>query len=332
MDAPPHDVQREMMRLMLRIRRFEEAVAKLFKRGQLPGFVHLYIGEEASAVGVCTALRADDRITSTHRGHGHLIAKGASVGGMMAELLGKIDGLSKGKGGSMHAVDFGLGVLGTNGIVGGGIPIATGAAWGDKQLGRDHVSVAFFGDGAANQGVLLEALNLSAIWKLPVIFLCENNQYTEWTSTAQLTAGRIADRAHPFGVPGEQVDGNDVVAVWRAVAQAAQRARAGDGPTLIEASTYRWHGHNEGEEAFSGRYRPDDEIAAWKARDPIVMHRARLVEANVANEAELDTIDREETERVGQALTFAEQSPYPEAADALRHAFAGETVVSGRLP
>jgi pyruvate dehydrogenase E1 component alpha subunit len=330
METPPDDVMREMLRMMLRIRRFEEAVAQLFRRGKLPGFVHLYIGEEASAVGVCSALRDDDRITSTHRGHGHLIAKGATVDRMMAELLGKVDGLSKGKGGSMHAVDFALGVLGTNGIVGGGIPIATGAAWGDRQLGRDNVSVAFFGDGAANQGVLHEALNLSAIWKLPVIFLCENNMYTEWTATEKLTAGRIADRAHAFGIPGEQVDGNDVVAVWDAVTRAAARGRAGEGPTLIEARTYRWHGHNEGEEVFSGQYRPAEEIARWKELDPIVRHRARLLEAGVP-EAELDTIDDEECERVAQSIVFAEQSPFPDAGDALLHVFADEQVVSGRI-
>jgi TPP-dependent pyruvate/acetoin dehydrogenase alpha subunit len=330
MDTPPDEVMRAMLRMMLRIRRFEEAVAQLFRRGKLPGFVHLYIGEEASAVGVCTALRDDDRITSTHRGHGHLIAKGASVDGMMAELLGKVDGLSKGKGGSMHAVDFALGVLGTNGIVGGGIPIATGAAWGERQLGRDNVTVAFFGDGAANQGVLHEALNLSAIWKLPIIFLCENNMYTEWTATEKLTAGRIADRATPFGIPGEQVDGNDVVAVWDAVTRAARRARAGDGPSLIEARTYRWHGHNEGEEAFSGEYRPAEEIAAWKALDPIPRHRDRLIEQGVPA-AELDAIDSEETERVAQSIVFAEQSPFPDPGDALLHVFADESVISGRV-
>ena len=198
---PTDEVLVSMYRTMLRIRRFEEELVRLFKRGKLPGFVHLYIGEEAIAAGVCSALRDDDRITSTHRGHGHLIAKGASLDGMMAELFGRKDGLCQGKGGSMHAVEFSLGVLGTNGIVGGGIPIATGAAWGDKQLGRDNVTVAFFGDGAANQGVLHEAFNLAAIWKLPVIFCCENNGYTEWTATSKLAAGRIADRSHAFGIP-----------------------------------------------------------------------------------------------------------------------------------
>ncbi len=228
-EHPPDELV-DMLRTMLRIRRFEERLAHLFKRGKLPGFVHLYLGEEAVATGICAALREDDRITSTHRGHGHLIAKGARVDRMMAELLGKVDGYCRGKGGSMHIVDFNLGIIGTNGIVGGGIPIGTGSAWGDKQLGRDNVTVTFFGDGASNQGVFFEAMNLAAIWKLPVIFAVENNGYTEWTPTAKLTAGRIADRAAPFGIPAVQVDGNDVLAVRAAAEQAVARGRAGEGP------------------------------------------------------------------------------------------------------
>lgn len=328
---PPDEALRKMYRSMVRIRRFEEALVRLFKRGKLPGFVHLYIGEEAIAAGVCTALRDSDRITSTHRGHGHVIAKGASLDGMMAELFGRSDGLCHGKGGSMHAVEFSLGVLGTNGIVGGGIPIATGAAWGDKQLGRDSVTACFFGDGAVNQGVLLEAFNLSAIWKLPVIFCCENNQYTEWTPTSKLAAGRIADRSHPFGIPGEQVDGNDAVAVYEAVTHAIERARAGDGPSFLECLTYRHHGHNEGEEVFSGKYRPDDEIAAWKARDPIPLLRGRLEEWGVMDDAEFDTVDAEETARVQAAIVFAEQSPFPDAEDAMIHCFSDQAVPSGRI-
>ncbi|MEA2282499.1 MAG: acetoin:2,6-dichlorophenolindophenol oxidoreductase subunit alpha [Solirubrobacteraceae bacterium] len=312
----------DMLRRMLRIRRFEEKLALLFKRGRLPGFVHLYIGQEASAVGVCSALRDDDRITSTHRGHGHLIAKGADIRGMMAELLGREDGLCHGKGGSMHIVDFGLGIMGTNGIVGGGIPIAVGSAWGDKQLGRDSVSVPFFGDGASNQGVFLEGMNLAAIWKLPVVFVCENNGYTEWTATSKLTAGPIAERGHPLGIPGQAVDGNDVLAVNAVMAEAVARARAGDGPSIIETVTYRWHGHNEGEEVFSGRYRPDDEIAEWKDRDPIVRMRAVLAERGVLDADGAEAIDREETERVEEALTFAEASPTPHPDEALAHLYA----------
>jgi TPP-dependent pyruvate/acetoin dehydrogenase alpha subunit len=221
---------------MIRIRRFEERLALLFKRGKLPGFVHLYLGEEAVAVGVCSALRDDDRITSTHRGHGHLIAKGASIDRMMAELLGRVDGYCRGKGGSMHIVDFSLGIIGTNGIVGGGIPIGTGAAWGDKQQGRDNVTATFFGDGASNQGVFFEAMNLAAIWALPVIFVCENNQYTEWTSTSKLTAGRIADRGRAMNIPGVQVDGNDVLAVRQATEEAVER-----GPQRWRADAARVH-------------------------------------------------------------------------------------------
>jgi len=321
-DQPPTDEQLDLYRTMVRIRRFEEQLVTLFKRGRLPGFVHLYIGQEAVATGVCAALRPDDRITSTHRGHGHLIAKGAQVDRMMAELLGRVDGYCRGKGGSMHIVDFGLGIMGTNGIVGGGIPIATGAAWGDQQLGRDNVTVAFFGDGAANQGVFLEAMNLAAIWKLPVIFCCENNGYTEWTPTEKLTAGRIADRGRALGIPGEQVDGNDVLAVREAARRAVARGRAGEGPTLIEAVTYRWHGHNEGEEAFAGEYRPQDEIALWKGKDPIGAFAKHLVSEGLVQEAALERIDAEEAATVREALAFAEASAVPDPDEALEHLFA----------
>ncbi len=315
------DDQLGMLRLMLRIRRFEEKLAYLFKRGRLPGFVHLYLGEEAVAVGVCSALRPDDRITSTHRGHGHLIAKGASVDRMMAELLGRVDGYCRGKGGSMHIVDFGLGIIGTNGIVGGGIPIGTGAAWGDKHLGRDSVTATFFGDGAANQGVFFESMNLAAVWALPVVFVCENNGYTEWTATEKLTAGRIADRGRAMNIPGVQVDGNDVLAVRQATDEAVARGRAGGGPTLIEAMTYRWHGHNEGEEAFAGDYRPQAEQDLWRAREPIAAFRRHLLAAG-AQEADLDAVDAEETAAVEAALAFAEASPFPDPEEALHALFA----------
>ncbi len=311
----------EMLRRMKRIRFFEEKLATLFKRGRLPGFVHLYIGEEACAVGVCSALRDADRITSTHRGHGHLIAKGADVKRMMAELLGRQDGYCRGKGGSMHIVDFGLGIMGTNGIVGGGIPIAVGSAWADKQLGRDGVTACFFGDGAANQGVFLEGMNLAAIWRLPVIFVCENNQYTEWTATTKLTAGSIGERGTPLGIPGQTVDGNDVVEVYRATEAAVARARNGQGPSLLETVTYRWHGHNEGEEAFSGRYRPDEEIAEWKAKDPIAGFCGHLLEERVLDDPGLALIAEQERELIEEALAFAEASPEPDPEEALAHVF-----------
>jgi TPP-dependent pyruvate/acetoin dehydrogenase alpha subunit len=321
---PTASEQLEMLRLMFRIRRFEERLIELHKVGRLPGFVHLYIGEEAIAVGVCAALNPDDRITSTHRGHGHLIAKGAEVRRMMAELFGKVDGCCRGKGGSMHIMDFSLGILGTNGIVGGGIPIATGAAFADKHQGSDKVTVAFFGDGASNQGVFFEAMNLASIWHLPVIFLCENNGYTEWTPTEQLTAGKIADRGAAMGVPGEQIDGNDVLAVREAAMRAVARARAGEGPTLIECITYRHHGHNQGEEAFTGDYREAEEIARWRANDPLERFMERLAAAGTATEQDIAAIDSEEQARVDEAVEFAEASPYPDPEEALMHLFADD--------
>jgi pyruvate dehydrogenase E1 component alpha subunit len=315
----------DMLRRMIRIRRFEEKLSVLFKRGKLPGFVHLYTGEEAIAVGACSALRDDDRITSTHRGHGHLIAKGALVNRMMAELFGRVDGYCRGKGGSMHIVSFELGIIGTNGIVGGGIPIGTGSAWADSHLGRDNVTIVFFGDGASNQGVFFESMNIASVWKLPVIFVCENNGYTEWTPTAELTAGNIVDRSAPMGIPGEAVDGNDVVAMRLAVERAVSRARAGDGPTLIEARSYRWNGHNEGEEAFAGAYRPDAEQAEWRERDPIVAFGERLVSAGWMTRDEWDAVDADELSSVDAAVEFAEQSPFPDADEALLHLFADDS-------
>jgi len=311
-----------MLRNMIRIRRFEEKLSVLFKRGKLPGFVHLYTGEEAIAVGACSALRTDDRITSTHRGHGHLIAKGARVDRMMAELFGRVDGYCRGKGGSMHIVSFELGIIGTNGIVGGGIPIGTGSAWADRHLGRDNVTIVFFGDGASNQGVFFESMNIASVWGLPVIFVCENNGYTEWTPTSELTAGNIVDRAAPMGIPGESVDGNDVVAMRFAVERAVERARKGEGPTLIEAKSYRWNGHNEGEEAFAGAYRPDEEQAAWRERDPILAFGERLVENEWLSRDEWAAIDSDEQAQIEAAVEFAENSPFPDAEEALDHLFA----------
>jgi acetoin:2,6-dichlorophenolindophenol oxidoreductase subunit alpha len=318
---PDVGAQLEMLRSMLRIRRFEERLAQLFKRGKLPGFVHLYIGEEAVAVGVCSALRAEDRITSTHRGHGHLLAKGARADRMMAELFGRATGYCHGKGGSMHIADFGIGIIGANGIVGGGIPIATGAAWGDSQLGRELVTVSFFGDGASNQGVFFESMNLAAIWRLPVVFVCENNGYTEWTPTERLTAGKISARSVPFGVPGLEIDGNDVLSVHAAARQAVRRARAGEGPTLLECRTYRWHGHNEGEEAFSGQYRPEAEQQEWRERDPITRLISGLAARGVET-AVIEQIDAAEQAAVDRAVEFAERSPFPEPDDALADLFA----------
>jgi len=315
----------EGLRTMVRIRTFEERCRRLFNQGKLPGFVHLYIGEEAVATGACMALRRKDQITSTHRGHGHVIAKGAEVKRMFAELLGKADGYCKGKGGSMHIVDFASGMLGTNGIVGGGIPIATGAAFANKQLGNDKVAVSFFGDGATNQGVFFEALNLAALWSLPVIFLVENNQYTEWSPTKDLTVGEITDRSAPFGVPSMNVDGNDLEAVHAAVAEAAKRARTGEGPTLIECVTYRWHGHNEGEEAFSGDYRPKEEIDLWKSRDPILRFATRLAEAGILDADGFALLQAEEHQLVEDGYAFALESPPMPVEEALAGVFSDTT-------
>ena len=312
----------EALRIMIRIRAFEDMCRRLFARGRLPGFVHLYIGQEAVATGACLALRTTDQITSNHRGHGHVIAKGGDPARMFSELLGKADGYCGGKGGSMHIVDFPSGMLGTNGIVGGGIPIAAGAAVANQYLGNDKVALSFFGDGAANQGVFFESLNLAALWRLPVVFLAENNQYTEWTRTGDLTAGEIADRAAPFGIPARTVDGNDVEDVFRAVTQAAERARSGQGPSLIECVTYRWHGHNEGEEAFAGHYRPAEEIEAWKAKDPIAALEFRLREEGTLERTRLEALRGEEQDLIEESYQSALAAPVAPVEDALTDVFA----------
>ena len=301
------------LQTMIRIRCFEERCQRLFNQGKLPGFVHLYIGEEASAVGTCLALKKTDLITSNHRGHGHVIAKGGDVKRMFAELLGKRDGYCKGKGGSMHIVDFAWGMLATNGIVGPGTPIATGAAYASKYKKTGQVAVSFFGDGATNQGVFFEALNLSSLWKLPVIFLVENNQYTEWSPTHELSVGDTIGRAATFGVPGVSVDGNNLEHVRDAVGKAGDRARDGGGPSVIECMTYRWHGHNEGEEAFAGDYRPADEIAFWKNRDPIKLLSVEMLSRGLISEDRTIELWAQERDLIEKAYEFAVQSePAPE--------------------
>ncbi len=309
-------------RMMTRIRLFEEKLEALRPLGKIPGSAHLYIGEEAVAVGACSVLRTGDRITSTHRGHGHVIAKGADLDRMMAELFGRVTGYCKGKGGSMHICDVPLGILGANGIVGGGIAIAVGSALSDQVLGRDNVSVSLFGDGAANQGVLMESLNLSAIWRLPVIFICENNQYNEWMPSEQVTAGRICDRGEPFGIPGARVDGNDVRAMRAVMAEAVARARAGEGPTLIEAVTYRHRGHEDGEEAFGAPKRPADEVQAWMARDPIAAIRSYLAAEGSVEDETFESIIQEEQSRVDAAVEFADASAFPDPREVTDDLFA----------
>jgi pyruvate dehydrogenase E1 component alpha subunit len=308
----------DLLRRMLRIRRFEERMAVLAAAGEVSG--HLYIGEEAVAAGVCAALRDDDYITSTHRGHGHIIAKGGDLGRCMAELYAKATGYCGGKGGSMHIADMALGIIGANGIVGAGLPIASGAALASRLRGRDVVSVSFFGDGASNHGTFHESLNLASVWSLPVVFVCENNGWAELTRTEALTAGKIAGRAAGYGIPGVAVDGNDAYAVLATATEAVARARAGEGPTLIEAQTYRVREHNEALLRFSV-LRREGEVDEWLARDPIVLHRRRLIEAGVP-EADLDAMDEQVVAEVDAAVEFARSSPGPEPETAFTDVFA----------
>ncbi len=300
---------------ILRIRRFEEEVGKLFAQGQLPGFVHLYIGEEAVGAGVCAALRDDDYIVSTHRGHGHVLAKGGDMKRMMAELFGKRDGYCKGKGGSMHIADFSIGMLGACGIVGGGIPVAVGAALSAKTRGADQVAVTFFGDGAANEGSFHESLNLASVLKLPVIFVCENNQYGEFTpATSAMNIKDIALRAQGYGIPGVIVDGTDALAVFEAAQEAVARARRGEGPTLIEAKTHRRGGHAEGEDAFLGgqQYLQPEEREAMRRNDPLFKLHDYILQHNLVALETLEMLDQEIGQAVVDAVAFARASAAPD--------------------
>ena len=306
-DGPAPAEALRLYESMVLIRRVEERLRDDSAAGKLPGAVHLYIGEEAVAAGVCAHLSARDYATSTHRGHGHFLAKGGDVRAMMAEVWAKREGICQGMGGSMHVADLARGILGANGIVGAGLSIAAGAAFGAQLDGDGKVSVCFFGDGAANQGALMETLNVSALWRLPLVFVCENNGFSEFTPAAQVTAGRIADRARAFSVPVAEVDGNDVTAVWRAAGEAVARARAGGGPSFIEARTYRIQGHFEAESFVlgSGRYRDSEEIEAWRRRDPVAAFRSALVSSGTAA-ADLDAIDAAVLRRVADAVAYAE--------------------------
>jgi len=311
-----------MFRMLVTIRRFEETLRDLFFQAQIPGFVHVSIGEEAVPTGVCAALTGTDYITTTHRGHGHMLAKGGAPKLMMAEIFGKRTGYCKGKGGSMHIVSYDLGILGANGIVGGGIPIAAGAALASSFRGNDSVAVAFFGDGASNEGTFHETANLAGLWKLPMVFVCQNNCYAEFTPTSESTAVKdIAVRAQGYSMPGVIVDGNDVLAVYEAATAAVARARRGEGPTLIEAKTYRWEGHVVGEEAFMGQYRPADEIRAAKQRCPIVLFTNKILETGFIAPAELDHIASEVQHEITTAVEFAQSSPLPEPQEALEDLF-----------
>ncbi len=308
----------EMYRSMQRIRHFESKIRDLAMANEIPGFVHVSIGEEASATGVCAALRKTDRITSTHRGHGHLIAKGGRLDKMMAEIYGKRGGYCKGKGGSMHIVDFSLGILGANGIVGAGLPIATGSALASVVAGRDDVSACFFGDGASNEGTFHESLNLAAVWKLPVVFVCENNGFGEFTPMQTVTSVRdIAVRATSYGIPGHIVDGNNVIEVYQYATEAVARARAGEGPTLLECKTYRWEGHVVGEQAFLGEeaYRKKSEIEEWKRKCPIIRFQQWALEGGKISDAELKKIVSETEKELDDAIAFARSSELPDPSE-----------------
>jgi pyruvate dehydrogenase E1 component alpha subunit len=291
------------------IREFENRAAELFAQGKVPGFVHLYAGEEAIAVGVCALLSDRDYITSTHRGHGHCIAKGVDIKAMMCELYGKKNGSCKGKGGSMHIADVDKGMLGANGIVGAGGPLACGAGLTAKIKGTDQVTVCFFGDGAAQQGTMHESMNLASIWKLPVIFVCENNGYAQTTPAHyHCAAADIADRATAYNMPGFSVDGTDLFAVYEAAGEAIARARRGEGPTLIECKAFRYYGHFEGDNLS---YFTEEEKAGQKARDPIDKFTKGVIERKLLSKAELAKIDARAKEVLDEAVQLAEQSPYP---------------------
>jgi TPP-dependent pyruvate/acetoin dehydrogenase alpha subunit len=310
----------EMFRRMTLVREFELRAIEERRGGLIPGFIHSCVGQEATAVGACLALQAEDVITSTHRGHGHLIGKGGDPRQMMAELAARSPGYCKGRGGSLHIADFELGILGANGIVGGGLPIAVGAALGFKMRGEPRLALAFFGDGATNEGSFHEAANQAGVWNLPVIFFCENNLYGEGTAIARCTPVKdLALRAAGYGFPGVIVDGNDVLAVYEAVSQAAERARSGQGPTFIEAKTYRTRGHYEGDPQI---YRTQEEIESWKKRDPIEVFRIKLIQSGLIEDGDLEEIQGEVFAQLDGAVAFAAAAEKPEPEDALAGVYA----------
>lgn len=318
----PEDQLLALYRRMLLIRRTEERLSADFKAGRLPGPVHLCIGQEAVPVGVCAHLGDADWIASTHRGHGHFLAKGGDPVNFMAEVYGRASGICGGKGGSMHVADFSRGILGANGIVGGGIGLSTGAALAAQLDGAGGVAVAFFGDGAANQGVLAEALNIATLWKLPLILVCENNGFSEFSLAEDVTAGVLTERAAAYGLPAVAADGNDVLDMLRAAGNAVARARAGEGPSFIEARTYRFHGHVESEASFlTIPYRTDEEIEQRRARDPVETFAARLQEG-IAGEDRLAAIDAEILDTIERAAEAAEAAPWPAPETAHRDMFA----------
>lgn len=314
--VPPPGSPAGLYRTVRLIRRFEERAIELVRAGEIVGGVHPYLGQEAIAAGVCAALRATDLITSTHRGHGHVLAKGADPARMLAELAGRETGLNRGRGGSMHAADFRLGIFGANAIVGASGAIATGAAWARTRQGHDVVAATFFGDGAVNEGMLLEAFNLAALWRVPVLFVCENNGYATTMPVAGAVAGSITGRAEAFGIPSSTVDGQDPEAVLAAAGEAVARARAGGGPSFLECLTYRFDAHHTFEHQVRLNYRTQEELERGRSRDPVLIQGARLAER------ERTRIDTEIEALLDAAVDFAVTSPHPDPAGALDFLYA----------
>jgi 2-oxoisovalerate dehydrogenase E1 component len=317
---PPHELV-ELYRQMLIIRRTEEQLARAHQQGLVHGACHTYVGEEAIAVGVCAHLRPDDTVFSTHRGHGHALAKGVPPRELIAELLGRATGVSHGRGGSMHVFAPQVGMLGTSGIVGPSILMAAGIAYASRLAKSDRVSVAFFGDGASNNGAFHEGLNMAAIWKLPVVFVCENNQYaTEVPFVTVAGNPELSARGIAYGIPSPAVDGNDVLQVHAVAGEAVRRARAGEGPTLIACTTYRTRPHSEG--MRDGGYRTREEVEAWRGRDPIKRLREQLLNASITHSDALDAVDREVQVLVEEGLEWAKASPWPDPATVMEHVYA----------
>jgi len=318
---PSAEALKDLHRRMVRIRLFEEEAGRLFEKARIPGFIHLYVGQEAVAAGVCAALRDGDQISSTHRGHGHLVAVGGDLNRMMAELMGKSTGYCNGKGGSMHICDLDLNMLGANGIVGGGVPIAVGAGFANRYRETDDVSVVFFGDGATNIGAFHEAANMAAALRLPVVFICENNEYAEYTRRDRTMAiDEVAERAAAYGMPSVVVDGMDAVAVWSATISALQWAREGKGPSFIECKTYRYYNHH-GVQTLGMKYRPDEEVEEWKALDAIDRLEARIVLEQIMTEDDIAAVRESVAEEVQEAVVFAESSPDPDPLELLDHVY-----------
>jgi TPP-dependent pyruvate/acetoin dehydrogenase alpha subunit len=311
----PLELLLDMYERMVLIRRFEDTVYDVYSRGIMPGLAHLYTGMEAVAVGICITLDKADNITSTHRGHGHLLAKGGDPKHMFSELLGKASGYNRGKGGSMHIVDLNLGILGANGIVGGGLGIATGAALSAKIRGEERISVAFFGDGALNEGLFYEVANMASLWHLPVVYVMENNNYGEYTPAGKSTAGSGPARAEAMDIPSRSVDGNDVLQVYEAALWAVGRARDGLGPSFIECKTYRWRGHHMGDQGDTYGYRDTEEIESWMKMCPIQRLQGFLIENAFVSEDDLAVIDRRIEQHIDDAVEFAKNAPFPSAAE-----------------